>query len=31
MLTGWLFDMYPSPRGITLWFIDTEGTQALRV
>jgi len=25
MLTGWLFDIYPSPHGITLWFIDTEG------
>ncbi len=24
-LTGWLFDLYPSPRGITLWFIDREG------
>ena len=25
MLTGWLFDLYPSPQGITLWFIDREG------
>jgi DNA polymerase-2 len=25
MLTGWLFDLYPSPQGITLWFIDCEG------
>ncbi|HSQ75288.1 MAG TPA: DNA polymerase domain-containing protein [Bacteroidota bacterium] len=25
VLTGWLFDLYPSPEGITLWFIDDEG------
>jgi DNA polymerase-2 len=25
MMTGWLFDIYPSVHGITLWFIDTEG------
>jgi DNA polymerase elongation subunit (family B) len=25
MLTGWLFDIYPSVHGVTLWFIDTEG------
>jgi DNA polymerase elongation subunit (family B) len=25
MLTGWLFDIYPSAQGITLWFIDAEG------
>ncbi len=25
MLTAWLFDLYPSPEGITLWFIDEEG------
>jgi len=25
VLTGWLFDLYPSPEGITLWFIDEEG------
>lgn len=25
MVTGWLFDIYPSPEGVTLWFIDTEG------
>ena len=24
-LTGWLFDCYPSPRGITLWLIDQNG------
>ena len=24
-LTGWLFDCYPSSRGITLWFIDENG------
>jgi DNA polymerase elongation subunit (family B) len=24
-LTGWLFDCYPSPRGVTLWFIDENG------
>ncbi len=25
MLTGWLFDCYPSSRGITLWLIDENG------
>src|SRR3990172_5164728 len=25
ILSGWLFDCYPSPRGITLWFIDENG------
>jgi DNA polymerase elongation subunit (family B) len=25
MITGWLFDIYPSEHGMTLWFIDTEG------
>jgi DNA polymerase II len=25
MPTGWLFDIYPSSHGITLWFIDAEG------
>ncbi len=24
-LTGWLFDCYPSPQGITLWLIDENG------
>ncbi len=24
-ITGWLFDLYPSSRGITLWLIDREG------
>jgi DNA polymerase-2 len=24
---GWLFDLYPSPRGITLWLIDEEGNK----
>jgi DNA polymerase-2 len=24
-LSGWLFDCYPSPQGITLWFIDENG------
>ena len=24
-LSGWLFDCYPSPQGITLWFIDEDG------
>jgi len=22
---GWLFDLYPSPKGITLWLIDEQG------
>lgn len=26
-ITGWLFDLYPSPRGITLWLIDGEGNK----
>jgi DNA polymerase-2 len=25
VLIGWLFDCYPSSRGITLWFIDENG------
>ncbi|TSA23295.1 hypothetical protein D4R75_03620 [bacterium] len=25
MLTGWLFDCYPSSQGITLWLIDENG------
>jgi len=25
MITGWLFDVYPSDRGITLWLIDRDG------
>ncbi len=24
-ITGWLFDVYPSLRGITLWFVDRDG------
>jgi len=24
-ITGWLFDLYPSPHGVTLWFIDEDG------
>lgn len=24
-IAGWLFDAYPSPQGITLWFIDRNG------
>jgi DNA polymerase elongation subunit (family B) len=24
-ITGWLFDLYPSRRGITLWIIDRDG------
>ena len=24
-ITGWLFDLYPSERGITLWLVDREG------
>ena len=24
-ITGWLFDVYPSPKGVTLWFIDQNG------
>jgi len=24
-IAGWLFDAYPSPEGITLWFIDRNG------
>jgi DNA polymerase elongation subunit (family B) len=24
-ITGWLFDLYPSQRGITLWLADREG------
>ncbi len=25
MIHGWLFDLYPSPSGITLWLVDREG------
>ncbi|MGA9119766.1 MAG: DNA polymerase domain-containing protein [Bacteroidota bacterium] len=24
-MTGWLFDLYPSPRGITIWLMDNDG------
>jgi DNA polymerase elongation subunit (family B) len=24
-ITGWLFDLYPSPEGITLWLVDGDG------
>ncbi len=24
-LSGWLFDVYPSPQGVTLWIIDENG------
>jgi DNA polymerase elongation subunit (family B) len=24
-VSGWLFDIYPSSQGITLWFVDQEG------
>jgi len=24
-ITGWLFDIYPSSRGITIWLVDREG------
>ncbi|MEW5800216.1 MAG: DNA polymerase domain-containing protein [Bacteroidota bacterium] len=24
-MTGWLFDAYPTEKGITVWFIDTHG------
>jgi hypothetical protein len=24
-LTAWLFDVYPAPQGVTLWFIDRNG------
>ena len=27
VITGWLFDIYPSPRGITLWLVDREGAR----
>lgn len=26
-IRGWLFDLYPSPKGITLWLIDEEGNK----
>jgi DNA polymerase-2 len=26
-IAGWLFDIYPSSKGITLWFIDGDGTK----
>ncbi len=25
LITGWLFDVYPSSRGISIWLIDPEG------
>ena len=25
IISGWLFDVYPSPKGVTLWFIDRDG------
>ena len=25
IVNGWLFDVYPSAKGITLWFIDRNG------
>ena len=27
IITGWLFDVYPSAEGVTLWFIDTNGAR----
>jgi len=27
IITGWLFDLYPSPGGITLWLVDGEGAR----
>lgn len=27
VITGWLFDVYPSSRGITLWLIDRSGAK----
>jgi DNA polymerase-2 len=26
-ITGWLFDLYPSAEGITVWIVDEEGRQ----
>lgn len=26
-VTGWLFDLYPSPEGVTLWLIDRDGVK----
>ena len=26
-ITGWLFDLYPSQQGVTLWLIDREGVK----
>ncbi|HWP83356.1 MAG TPA: DNA polymerase domain-containing protein [Bacteroidota bacterium] len=26
-ITAWLFDVYPSPEGMTIWLIDQEGKQ----
>lgn len=26
-ISAWLFDVYPSERGVTLWFIDRNGTR----
>jgi hypothetical protein len=25
IITGWLFDLYPSAAGITLWLVDRDG------
>jgi DNA polymerase-2 len=27
IISGWLFDVYPSPNGITIWLIDEEGVK----
>jgi DNA polymerase-2 len=27
VVSGWLFDIYPSARGVTLWIIDREGVR----
>ncbi len=27
IITAWLFDVYPSPKGITIWLIDGEGVK----
>jgi DNA polymerase-2 len=29
-ISGWLFDVYPSERGVTLWFIDRNGNRIRR-
>ena len=26
-ITGWLFDLYPSREGITLWLVDRDGAK----